>query len=308
MKTVSVIIPCYRDSKTLELAIKSVQAQSYPAIEVIVVNDCSPESEEIESIVARYPKVRYLCNDNNLGLAGSRNAGIAVASGDYIALLDADDEYHPEKIAVQMAAAEPGVALTCGVTHVYEDGRRTMSKIAKRGPRIFVKPEQIICRNTLNGAGLLIERDLLLAHGCFDVSLRSCEDFDLWLRLLLKGIQVRDIGQPLYFYHANPAGLSKNFLNISKWEVEAIRRHVNRVGESWLRSPSGVSVSLIWLVRQMMRCELQPNTDLARQILRNIDLLITVPFLRFFLRLIQKFHFLYLPAQILRLRNSLRDL
>jgi glycosyltransferase involved in cell wall biosynthesis len=308
MKTVSVITPCYRDSATLERAIKSVLAQSYPAIEIIVVNDCSPESEEIESIVARYPKLRYLCNDKNLGLAGSRNAGIAVASGDYIALLDADDEYHPEKIAVQLAAAEAGVALTCGVIHVYADGRRTISKIAKHGLRIFFKPEQIIYRNTLNGAGLFIERDLLLANGCFDASLRSCEDFDLWLRLLLKGIEVRDIGRPLYFYHANPVGLSKNILNISKWEVEAILRHVKRVGESWLRSPAGVSVSLIWLIRQMTRCELQRNTYLTQQILINIDLLIASSSLRIFLRLIQKFHFLFLPAQILRLRNSLRNL
>src|SRR5450830_161127 len=242
MKTVSVIIPCYRDSATLERAIKSVLAQSYPAIQIIVVNDCSPESDEIENIVSRYPQITYLRNQLNLGLAGSRNAGISIASGDYIALLDADDEYHIEKISIQMAFAEPGVVLTCGVTHVYADGRRVTSKIAKRGLRVFVKPEQIICRNTLNGAGILIERNLLLSHGCFDESLRSCEDFDLWLRLLLSGVEIRDVGQPLYLYYSNPAGLSKNFLNISKWEAEAILRHANRVGESWLRRPAGVLV------------------------------------------------------------------
>lgn len=307
MKTVSVIIPCYRDSATLERAIKSVLAQSYPAIEIIVVNDCSPESEEIENIVACYPQVRYLRNDNNLGLAGSRNAGVAVASGDYIALLDADDEYHPEKIAVQMAAAEPGVALTCGVTHVYADGRRKTSKIVRRGLRIFVKPEQIILRNTLNGAGLLIERSLLQIHGCFDSSLRSCEDFDLWLRLLLSEVKIKDVGQPLYFYYANPVGLSKNFLNISKWEAEAIRRHSTRVGDSWLRSPTGILVGLVWVIRQMIRCELQPDTKLTQQIMKNIDLLDVPPVLAFLLRLVNKLRVLIVPALIVRFRQSLRD-
>ena len=303
MKIVSIIIPCYRDSATLERAIKSVLAQSYPAIEIIVVNDCSPEIEEIESIVARYPKVRYLRNDTNLGLAASRNAGIAVASGDYIALLDADDEYHPDKIAAQIAAAERGVALTCGVTHVSADGHRKSSRISNRGLRIFVTPEQIIFRNTLNGAGLFIERDLFLAHGCFDASLRSCEDFDLWLRLLLQGVKIKDIGQPLYFYHVNPAGLSKNLLNISKWEVVAILKYVDRVGEAWLRSWVGISVVFFWLFRQMMRYELHPSTDLRQQISVNIDLLISRSFLRTFLHSIQKSHFLFLPAQILRVRN-----
>lgn len=308
MKTVSVIIPCYRDSATLDRAIKSVLAQSYPAIEIIVVNDCSPESEKITSIVGRFPKVRYLCNENNLGLAGSRNAGIAAASGNYIALLDADDEYHPEKIAIQMAEAEPEGALTCGVTYVAADGRRTISKIARRGLRVLNRPEQIIFRNTLNGAGLLIERGLLQKHGGFDASLRSCEDFDLWLRLLLKGVKVKDVGQPLYFYHVNPVGLSKNLLNISRWEAEAIQRHANRVNDSWLRSPAGISVSLVWLIRQMMRCELQPNPDLTQQIMKNIDLLDVPPLWAFLLRLINKFRLLILPALVLRFWQSRRDL
>lgn len=308
MKTVSVIIPCYRDSATLERAIKSVLAQSYPAIEIIVVNDYSPESEEINCIVARYPKISYLCNDTNLGLAASRNAGIAAASGDYIALLDADDEYHPEKIAAQIAAAEQGVALTCGVTYVWANGHRTVSRISKCELRFFARPQEIIFRNTINGAGLFIERDLLLAHGCFDTTLRSCEDFDLWLRLLLKGVPIKDIGQPLYFYHVNPAGLSKDLLNISKWEVEALRKHANRVGEAWLKSLEGISVSSFWLLRQIMRSELQPSMDLSRQISINVDLLICSSLLRFFLHFIQKLHLLFLPAQIMRLRNSVSAL
>jgi glycosyltransferase involved in cell wall biosynthesis len=303
MKTVSVIIPCYRDSATLERAIKSVLFQTYQAIEIIVVNDCSPERLQIECIVARYPTIRYLCNDINSGLAASRNAGISAASGHYIALLDADDEYHPEKIAAQVAAAEQGVALTCGVTHVGVNGRRKVNRLWKDGPRIFVRPEQIIFRNTLNGAGLFIERNLLLMHGSFDDTLRSCEDFDLWLRLLLNGVLIKDIGDPLYFYYVNPAGLSKNFLNISKWEVAVFCKYVDMVGEDWVKSLDGVMVGTVWLIRQMIRYELQPSKELMRQISVTINLLISNPFLRFFLHSTLKLRLLFLPGQILRFGN-----
>jgi len=307
MKTVSVIIPCYRDLSTLERAIKSVIAQTYSAIEIIVVNDCSPETEAIERIIQSYPRLIYRRNDVNLGLAGSRNAGIRIATGDYIALLDADDEYHPDKIAVQIAAIEPGVALTCGVKNLYLDGRSEKRSLPEFGQRIIDKPEKLLFRNTLNGAGILIERDLILRHGCYDASLRSCEDFDLWLRLLQKGIKIKDIGRPLYLYYANPAGLSKNFLNISKWEVEAICRYVDRTGEPWLQSRVGISTALVWLIRQIMRCELKPNPDLDRQVSENIDRLLGPGSLRKMLHSVQKYHLFYLPAQFLELLNWLQN-
>lgn len=306
MKRVSVIIPCYRDSATLERAIKSVLAQSYPAIEIVVVNDCSPESDEIERVIGIYPQVAYLRNDSNLGLAGSRNAGIAIASGDYIALLDADDEYHPEKISVQMDVVEPGVAVTCGVAHVLQNGSPAKRYLANDGQRIFSKPEHIIFRNTLNGAGLFIERDLLLMHGCFDDSLRSCEDFDLWLRLLARGVKIKDIGKCLYFYYVNPEGLSMNLVSISKWEVEALLRHARRKGDFWFRSPAGVAVGWVWILRQLIRCELRPNVGLIRQVSNNIDLVISFPFLRGVLHLIRKLHIMFIPAQIVRLLGLFR--
>jgi glycosyltransferase involved in cell wall biosynthesis len=306
MKTVSVIIPCYRDAATLARAIDSVLAQSYPMIEIVVVNDCSPESEEIERVVARYPFVRYLRNASNLGLAATRNVGIVAANGDYVALLDADDEYHVDKITVQMAATEPGIALTCGLTYVHADGRREISALVRGGPRLIVDPAQILYRNTLNGAGLLIERELLLAYGGFDASLRSSEDFDLWLRLLGSGVRVKDVGQPLYLYYVNPAGLSKNFLNMSKWEAETIRRYATRMGDPWRRSATYASVVSIWLLRHLMRYELQPGIELRQQVQHNLELLADFPLLLRLLRFAARLHLLFWPARLLRIAGLLR--
>tara|TARA_B110000503_G_scaffold143144_1_gene242821 strand:- start:674 stop:1645 length:972 start_codon:yes stop_codon:yes gene_type:complete len=308
LKLVSVVIPCYKNAKTIARAIDSVLAQSYSAIEIIVVNDCSPESDVIDKVLSRYTSIVYICNISNLGVAATRNVGIAAAKGQFIALLDADDEYHTEKIAVQMSCINHGIALTCGVARVQYERKDKDSAFPLKKVTIVSGVNQIIYRNILNGAGLFIERDLILKFGGYDESLRSCEDYDLWIRLLEGGIKVKDVGQPLYFYYDNTAGLSKNFLNISKWEAEVIRRYADRQGVAWKRSLTGISVVSVWLIRQLMRYEIQPNQELRQQTLRNIDLLASSLLLRVTFRFIANGRVLYFPALLLRRLGSLRGL
>ena len=102
MKKVSVIIPAYRCSSTLRQAIDSALIQEVP-LEILVLDDCS--GEDIEGIVKEYgeePRLRYLKNEKNLGAAASRNRGVQLASGDYVAFLDADDWWEPEKLEKQL--------------------------------------------------------------------------------------------------------------------------------------------------------------------------------------------------------------
>ena len=280
IKLVSVIIPCYKNSSTLERAIKSVEAQTYSAIEIVVVNDASPETEAIESIISRHPRIIYIRNKLNLGLAGARNAGIQCSSGDYIAMLDADDEYHPQKIATQMKYMRPSTVLTCSCILVSERGKITGSSFVSCRPRLFKGCASIITRNTLNGAGIFAEKDLLLKYNCYDASLRSCEDWDLYLRLLSDNVQVIDIGFALYYYHYSPSGLSKNPISITKWETEVILRHAHRCGPTWLFSPFGMFVCLLTFMRALKRFYFSPSQDMALQIHNLIDILLRVSFLR----------------------------
>lgn len=297
MKLVSVIIPCYKDSLTLGRAIDSVILQTYPAIEIIVVNDCSPETELIEACLTRYPHVRYLRNPVNVGLATTRNNGLAIAGGEIVALLDADDEYHQDKIALQIEALEDNTVVTCGLVNIYPDGRKERSV---KSPRVIARASELLYRNNLNGAGLLAPKDLILKYGGYDATMRSCEDFDLWLRLLSSGIKIKDIGQPLYLYYFNPAGLSKNIRNISKWELEAIRRHATRMGSEWRSSWYYASVILVWLLRHLWRSELEENEELRLQTIENSNLLDDFPLTRAFCRLAAHYRFLLIPALMLR--------
>lgn len=299
---VSVVIPCYKDATTLARAVDSVINQTYPNIEIVVVNDCSPQTDLIEKCLGEYPQVRYLRNSVNVGLAATRNNGLAIANGELVAFLDADDEYLPDKIKLQVEALDENTVVTCGLTNVYANGCR-ISKL--RALRIFNNPSSLIYRNTLNGAGLLGPKHLLLQHGGYDVTLRSCEDYDLWLRLLSVGVTVKDIGQPLYLYYFNPLGLSKNANEISKWELETIKRHAARMGSKWQGSYHYASAVLFRLCIHLFRGELAKNEVLRLQTIANSILLDKFPVIQALCRSIAYLRLMLIPVILLRLKNKL---
>ena len=292
---VSVIIPCYMDSATLGKAIESVIGQSYSPIEIIVVNDCSPETLLIEGCLTNYPQVRYLRNPVNVGLAATRNNGLAIAGGEFVAFLDADDEYRPDKIKLQIDAIEPNMVVTCGTVNLYQDGR---IKENRKPPRIITNTNHLLYRNTLNGAALLAPKELLTKFGGFDSTLRSCEDFDLWLRLISSGIKVKDIGQPLYIYYSNPLGLSKNFRNISKWDIEVVQRHASRIGVEWQHTYQYAGVIVVWLLRHLIRSELINDHELRELAIKKINMLEAFPIIRVLFTFFAQSRLLYLLIMV----------
>jgi glycosyltransferase involved in cell wall biosynthesis len=304
MKLVSVIIPCYKNSETLSRAVKSVIAQSYPSIEIIVVNDCSPESEEIETVLLDYPEVHYLRNIVNVGPAATRNNGLAFAHGEIVAFLDADDEYHPAKIKLQVAALEPNTVVTCGLIYRYPDGHEICSN---RSERTIESPDLLLYRNTLNGAGLLAPKDLLIHHCGYESALRSNEDFDLWLRLLSSEVKVKDIGLPLYVYNYNTEGLSKNLFNISKWEMIVVQRHASRMGSGWVQTKRYRSVMSAMLLRHCYRSELSQNVMMRKLTYEHISLLRNFPFAQALFRIILKLRLLIIPVIVVKIKELIKN-
>lgn len=298
MKLVSIIIPCYKDSKTLSRAIESVLKQTYKEIEIIVVNDCSPETELIEKCLSAYPQVRYLCNSVNVGLAATRNNGLAMANGEIVAFLDADDEYHQDKIAKQIEVLKHNMVVTCAVAIVYPDG--SISK-KNRKDRLVCNERNLLYRNTLNGAGLLASKSLLLKHGGYDPNLRSCEDFDFWLRLLSSNVKVKEIGVPLYLYHYNEAGLSKNIKNISIWELKVIHNYFSRIKHDMLPAMTYSSVVLVWLIRHLLRAEMAGDKELRLQTLSHQTLLDGMPLTKMFFYIIAYSRVMIIPSFLIKL-------
>ena len=133
---VSVLLPAYNSSRYIEDALDSLIAQTFPSFEALVTNDASPDTPELEKVLARYedPRIIYVKLEVNRGVGGARNACIRVARGEFVALLDGDDKWDPrflEKMVARMRA-EPDVdvlysdSLAFGPTPIA--GQRHMSR------------------------------------------------------------------------------------------------------------------------------------------------------------------------------------
>ena len=288
INSVSLIIPVYKDSETIGRAIESVYAQTRKPEEIIVVNDCSPETDRIEEVLLQYPDVVYVKNPVNIGLAASRNAGLKLASGQIVCFLDADDELYPQKIEFQLSVYKKDIAVNCMVTNTAGSSiePRFFSKDFKL--RKIKSSSQNILRNTIVGASILISKDLLMRFGGYNEKLRSSEDFDLWLRLLDGGVCVHIVRVPLYVYYFNENGLSKNNLNISFWEIEVLKKYFDRKGGRFLQSNIDACIWSFWLLKHILRYKKCKIEELRDRILQNIELLHDHTLIRWFMLFLLK--------------------
>ncbi len=182
---VSAVIPCYNYGKYLARAIDSILAQTHPVAEILVVDDGSSDNTR-EVATSFGDRVRYIFQAN-AGRAAARNHGIREATGDWIALLDADDWWLPDKIELQAKALEArpdAVVVYTSVRCQYPDGSSTRWE-AGDPDRLWPALRFGNCI-TGSASAALIRRDVLVAEGAFDESLRECEDWDCWVRLARK--------------------------------------------------------------------------------------------------------------------------
>jgi glycosyltransferase involved in cell wall biosynthesis len=190
---VSVIIPAYNTSPYIAATIQSVLAQTYSSYEVIVVNDGSPDTPAMERALAPFrDRIVYLVQETR-GVSAARNAALRVARGRYVALLDSDDAWEPDYLAVQVAAleADPTLALVYPNALIVGDhphaGRTYMDICPSSGPVTF---QAVLTQRCQVFVSALIRRTAIERVGGFDPELRSVEDFDLWLRLLAVGERI----------------------------------------------------------------------------------------------------------------------
>lgn len=196
---VSVVIPTRNRRQRLARAIASVRAQTWPRLEIIVIDDASTDdtAEYLRSLAAERPDLCVVRNDVPRGGGAARNQGIAAARGDYVAFLDDDDVWLPEKTQVQIAILEsqPAAAVSCSFFVDHEAGGRTLTTLRPPADR-----QALLHTNRQGGASMCVaRRELLLAVGGFDERLRSCQDWDLWLKLHAHG-PIVVCPQPLVSY------------------------------------------------------------------------------------------------------------
>ncbi|HEY0174072.1 MAG TPA: glycosyltransferase family A protein [Pyrinomonadaceae bacterium] len=191
---VSVVMPAYNVAQYVGEALDSVFAQTFKDLEVIVVNDGSPDTAELERALAPYlARIVYL-KQENAGPSAARNAGILRARGRWVALLDGDDVWLPNYLEGQLdaLAADPGLDLVYCDALLFGDGdvvgRTFMQTCPSRGP---VTVESLLGQRCVVITSCVVaSREALVRAGLFNEGYRRSEDFDLWVRLAHGGARL----------------------------------------------------------------------------------------------------------------------
>lgn len=189
---VSVVIPAFNAATFIHRTLESIRAQSFQEYEIVVVDDGSSDetAKVVDRFLTRYGLEGRCMRQSNRGIAGARNAGIREARTEYIALLDHDDLWYPNKLQAVMTifATHPGVDLVCHNEHIAENG--SVIRVSRNGPLTLNMYERLLFDgNALSPSATTFKREVALSLGGFreDPRFDTAEDYDFWLRLSRRG-------------------------------------------------------------------------------------------------------------------------
>ena len=187
---VSVVIPVYKRTRFLRKAIQSVLEQTYSNFEIILVDDNSNVSISniIEKIIKNFndSRIHYISHGVNRGMSEARNTGIRSSNGKYIAFLDTDDEWFPDKLNEQVRIFKNESknlgAVYCGVTYIDEKGNNVSKEwIPEKKGNIY---EDLLFKNCVGGcSGVIVKKECFNKVGLFDKNFPVCQDSDMWIRV-----------------------------------------------------------------------------------------------------------------------------
>ena len=243
---VSVVIPTCDRIETLPRSLDSVINQTFSDWELIVVDDGSTDGTD-EMILRDYPAVR-LHRQENTGVSAARNAGVALTSGEWIAFLDSDDAWLPEKLERQLSvlANEPELRLSHTNEIWIRNGKRVNQpkEYAKSGGDIYRRCLPLCC---ICPSSVLLRRDLFDEIGGFDEILPVCEDYDLWLRITAR--------EPVHYLDealVRKYGGHKDQLSTTVWGLDRYRiRALEKILSEEILSPKDQLLTKETLIKKL---------------------------------------------------------
>jgi glycosyltransferase involved in cell wall biosynthesis len=222
MPTVNAIVPTYNRPEDLRRAIASVLGQTFVDVGVIVVDDAS--SDHTPAVVAGIgdKRVTYFRHERNKGDAAARNLGLMNADCKYVAFLDDDDEWLPQKLATQVTMLDESPVQVAGVHtnrwDVDEAGRETL--------RTLPVGQVLLRGNYITTSSVMLRRTCFADIGLFDETLPYNSDYDMWLRISTK-YRFRPIDAPLIKYRVYGERLSTNSLNMIRGLELLLKKHAS---------------------------------------------------------------------------------
>lgn len=227
---VSVVIVSYNRLAMLRRAIDSALSQTLKAYEVIVIDNCSPDFDIFDALAGYGDKIRVIRNSGNNGCGDARNVGVKSSKGEFVAFLDDDDFWKPEKLERQLATIGSALMVTCGQEFVPTSGFnvKTVSQVT---------PDMIKVHNPVCGPSTFVCRRDLFDKVEFDSGLKYAEDWDFMIRVLTFG-EIAYVPEPLIYYTVENSGQSMTSAGRNRsWDeiqyrFAAADKHRKFMGES----------------------------------------------------------------------------
>lgn len=190
---ISVIMPAYNTARLIPAALDSVLQQSFQDFEIIVVNDGSPDTPELEEVLAPLLQRIVYIKQENKRAAGARNTAIRRAQGEFLAFLDSDDSWLPDHLSLQMQlfAEDPTLGLVYSNGFAFSDPASTQTftdRCPSQGPATF--EALIMERCQIPISTVVVRKNAVEKAGLFDEALTRCDDYDMWIRTAFHGAKI----------------------------------------------------------------------------------------------------------------------
>ena len=208
MSLVSVIIPYYRKKHYILRTLKSVINQTYKNLEIIIIYDDTEKNDLklIKKMISMDKRIKLIINKKNIGAGKSRNKGIKISKGSYIAFIDADDIWLKNKTKLQLALMKKR---KLDFTHTnYSIINKKNKQLSNRAARDFMDVKDLITSCDIGLSTVMIKKNILSSNSFS--GLKTKEDFVLWLKLLSKNIKIYGINKNLVFWNKNFNSLSSS--------------------------------------------------------------------------------------------------
>ena len=243
MPLVSVIIPTFNRAVMLRRAVESVLNQTERDFELIIVDDGSTDgTSQYLKYLENVNSVQILRLDRNYGVSKARNAGVNASAGEWIAFLDSDDFWHPDKLQIQLK--------WCGDNPQYSILQTNeiwiRNGVRVNQPKTYKKTcgdifNESVERCMITPSSVIMKRSLFELSGGFDAKMRACEDYDLWLRITCKfhvGLEPKDM---LIRYGGHDDQLSSSTPTLDKYRIEALKKIILSGGLNPKQTETAVS-------------------------------------------------------------------
>ena len=228
---ISIILPVYNRPELVKRAVDSVLSQSYRNFELILIDDGSDDGTS--NVLVEYNEttgadIKLIIFKENRGVSAARNAGLHIASGEWIALLDSDDEWDESKLKKQVQFHQQNSNLVisqCNERWIRNGKHVNKRKIHRKKSGKIFKESLKLC--LISPSAVIFQRKLINDIGLFDESFPVCEDYDYWLRVLRK-YPVGLLDEPLLTrYGGHKDQLSSQYWGMDRWRVKAMEKHLN---------------------------------------------------------------------------------